>query len=135
MLTFLMPAKPNLTPCNRDLLECDTLRLLCCPSVKAGTRLEICRLLQPEDFRDPFRRALFEEIVAAGNINARRLRALLPSRLSSRGFSAAELDRLCPQKSVTAPEMEQLFQSALYLLKLEGANHPGPFSSEADVPE
>lgn len=130
-----MPAKPNLTPTNRELLECDTLHLLCCPLVKPGTRLEICRLLQPEDFRDPLRRALFEEIVSVGNSSARQIRALLPSRLRGRGFSTAEFDKLCPQKSVTAQEMEQLFQSALCLLKLAGANHPGLFPGEADVSE
>jgi hypothetical protein len=67
-------------------LERDTLRLLCSVLIKSGTRLEICRLLDPAVFQDPLRRVVFEEIRALGAIESRRLREILPSKVTNRGF-------------------------------------------------
>jgi hypothetical protein len=46
---------------NREQMERNTLRLLCSVLVKPGTRLEICRLLHPNDFLDPLRRAVLRK--------------------------------------------------------------------------
>ncbi|MGB6886473.1 MAG: hypothetical protein WBE10_20640, partial [Candidatus Acidiferrum sp.] len=62
---------PNLQ--TREQMERNTLRLLCSVLVKPGTRLEICRLLHSEDFLDPLRRAVFEEVLSAGSISSKQL--------------------------------------------------------------
>lgn len=119
-------------PDNREQLERNTLRLLCSVLVKPGTRLEICRVLQPRDFVDPLRRAAFEEIQSAGLVESRQLRATLPARMNSRGFLNFDLNKLLAPKLATEGEIEQLFESTLCLLKLSGSHDCGLFASESD---
>src|SRR6267378_7163579 len=94
----------NLPAHNRDSdgrlhMERNTLRLLCSVLLKPGTRLEICRLLDPCVFHDPLRRAVFEEIRALGAVESRRLRELLPARVANRGFPDFNLhDFLAPHE-------------------------------------
>jgi len=114
-------------------MERNTLRLLCSVLVKPGTRLEICRLLHPNDFLDPLRRTVFEEVQAGGVITSKQLRASLPARVISRGFLDFDLDKLLAPKLASEAEIEQLFESTLHLLKLSGSDEPGLFESEADV--
>ena len=123
--TFKMP--------NREQMERNTLRLLCSVLVKPGTRLEICRLLHPNDFLDPLRRAVFEEVQAGGVITSKQLRTSLPARVMSRGFPDFDLDKLLAPKLANEAEIEQLFESTLHLLKLGGADQPGLFASKCDV--
>jgi hypothetical protein len=118
---------------NRDQMERNALRLLCSVLVKPGTRPEICRLLHPHDFLDPLRKAVFEEVVAAGVISSKQLRASLPSRMIGRGFPSFDLDKLLAPKLASEAEIERLFESTLCLLKLDGANDPALFASEADA--
>jgi len=113
-------------------MERQTLRLLCSVLVKAGTRLEICRLLQPRDFLDALRRTVFEEILAAGLVESKQLRATLPERVKARGFSDFDLDSLLAPKLASEAEIEQLFESALCLLKLSGADEVTLLAFEAD---
>ena len=120
-------------PPNREQMERNTLRLLCSVLVKPGTRLEICRLLHRNDFLDPLQRAVFEEVQAAGVISSKQLRASLPARLTDRGFPDFDLDKLLAPKLASEAEIEQLFESTLYLLKLGGSDDPTLFASEADV--
>src|SRR5579863_7766918 len=117
---------------NRDQMERNALRLLCSVLVKPGTRLEICRLLHPHDFLDPLRKAVFEEVVAAGVISSKQLRASLPSRMIGRGFPSFDLDKLLAPKLASEAEIERLFESTLYLLKIGGADDPTLFSSGDD---
>ena len=114
-------------------MERNTLRLLCSVLVKPGTRLEICRLLHPQDFLDPLRRAVFEEIHAAGLATSKQLRASLPDLIRGRGFPDFNMDKLLAPKLASEAEIEQLFESTLYLLKLGGSDHPSLFVSETDV--
>jgi hypothetical protein len=123
---------PKLLP-DRVQMERNTLRLLCSVLVKPGTRLEICRLLHPSDFLDPLRRAVFEEVQAAGVISSKQLRATLPTLVKGRGFPDFDLEKLLAPKLASEAEIEQLFESTLHLLKLGGADDPTLFSSEADV--
>jgi hypothetical protein len=123
---------PKLLP-DRAQMERNTLRLLCSVLVKPGTRLEICRLLHPSDFLDPLRRSVFEEVQAAGVISSKQLRAMLPALVTGRGFPDFDLDKLLAPKLASEAEIEQLFESTLYLLKLGGAEDPALFSSGADV--
>ena len=128
-----MKTNPHYDPPNRERMERNTLRLLCSVLVKPGTRMEICRLLQPHDFLDPLRRIVFEEVLASGDISSRQLRASLPARVVSRGFPQFDLDKLLAPKLASEAEIEQLFESTLHLLKLGGAEEPSLFASGADV--
>jgi hypothetical protein len=128
MKTRPIPKTPN-----REQMERNTLRLLCSVLVKPGTRLEICRLLHSNDFLDPLRRTVFEEVQAAGVLSSRQLRASLPPRMVNRGFPDFDLDKLLAPKLASEAEIEQLFESTLHLLKLGGADDPTLFASEADV--
>ena len=75
-------------------LERNTLRFLCSVLIKSGTRVEICKLLDPGVFEDPLQRVVFEEIRELGSIDSRRLRELLPARVTNRGFPDFDLKEL-----------------------------------------
>ncbi|MGB9466220.1 MAG: hypothetical protein WBR10_14015 [Candidatus Acidiferrum sp.] len=124
MKTKLIPE-----PQNREQMERNTLRLLCSVLVKPGTRLEICRLLHSNDFLDPLHRTVFEEVLAAGLVTSKQLRASLPARVSTRGFPDFSLDRLLAPKLASEQEIEQLFESTLQLLKLGGSDAPNFFAT------
>lgn len=132
------PAQPHMktgpTPRthSREQMERNTLRLLCSVLVKPGTRLEICRLLRPNDFLDPLRRTAFEEVQAAGFLSSKQLRASLPARMTQRGCPNFDLDKLLAPKLASEQEIEELFESTLLLVKLSGSNDPALFDSEAD---
>jgi hypothetical protein len=128
-----MKTKPMPKLLDRERMERNTLRLLCSVLVRPGTRLEICRLLHSNDFLDPLRRAVFEEVQAAVVISSRQLRASLPALVAGRGFPDFDLDKLLAPKLASEAEIEQLFESTLLLLKLGGANDPTLFAPEADV--
>jgi len=97
-------------------LERNTLRLLCSVLLKPGTRLEICRLLDPAVFHDPLRRVVFEEIRALGAVESRRLRELLPARVTNRGFPEFDLHDFLAPHDVSEAEIDKLFEGALLLL-------------------
>ena len=128
-----MKAKPQTDFSERERMERNTLRLLCSVLVKPGTRLEICRLLHPRDFLDPLRRAVFEEVQAAGVISSKQLRASLPAAVAGRGFPDFDLEKLLAPKLASEAEIEQLFESTLRLLKLGGAEELTLFAPGADV--
>jgi hypothetical protein len=118
---------------NREQMERNTLRLLCSVLVKPGTRLEICRVLHSTDFLDPLRRAVFEEIQAAGLMSSKQLRASLPALMTGRGFPEFDLHKLLAPKLATEAEIEQLFANTLCLMKLGGSDKPAFFAPRADV--
>jgi hypothetical protein len=106
---------------NQPLLERNTLRFLCSVLIKGGTRSELCKLLDPSVFQDPLRRVVFEEIRSLGSIESRRLRELLPARVTNRGFPDFDLHALLAPHEVGESEIDELFESALQLLDL---SHP-----------
>jgi hypothetical protein len=106
---------------DRPQLERNTLRFLCSVLIKGVTRGEICRLLDPEVFQDPLRRVIFEEIRQLGSIDSRRLRELLPARVTNRGFPDFDLREFLAPYKAGEKEIDQLFESALQLLDL---SHP-----------
>ena len=105
-------------PESLSLLEKNTLRFLCSVLIKGGTRGEICCLLDPSVFQDPLRRVVFEEIRELGAIDSRRLRELLPARVTNRGFPDFDLQAFLAPHEVTEQEIDQLFESALQLLDM-----------------
>lgn len=106
----------------RPLLETNTLRFLCSMLIQGGTRGEICQLLDPSVFQDPLRRAVFEEIRGLGSVDSRRLRELLPGRVTNRGFPDFDLKSFLTPHEVSEKEIDQLFESALQLLDLSHPN-------------
>lgn len=118
---------------DRGQMERNTLRLLCSVLVKPGTRLEICRLLHPQDFLDPLRRTVFEEVQSAGLVSSKQLRVSLPASVTGRGFTDFDLDKLLAPKLASEAEIEQLFESTLLLLKLGGSDHPSLCALRAHV--
>ena len=106
---------------SRRLLERNTLRFLCSVLIKSGTRGEVCRLLDPGVFQDSLRRVIFEEIRELGAIDSRRLRELLPARITNRGFPDFDLQSFLSPQEISEKEIDELFESALQLLDL---SHP-----------
>jgi hypothetical protein len=100
----------------KSQLERNTLRLLCSVLLKPGTRLEICRLLDPDVFHDPLRRVIFEEVRALGAVESRRLRELLPARITNRGFPEFDLHDFLAPHEVGEAEIDKLFEGVLQLL-------------------
>lgn len=109
-------------PESRPQLERNTLRFLCSILIKGGTRSEICKLLDAAVFQDPLRRVIFEEIRQMGSIDSRRLRELLPARVTNRGFPDFDLHEFLAPHEAGEKEIDQLFENALQLLDLSRPN-------------
>ena len=107
-------------------LQKNTLRFLCSVLIKSGTRSEICKLLDPSVFDDPLHRVVFEEIRELGSIDSRRLRELLPARVTNRGFPDFNLNELLAPHEVTEKQIDQLFESVLQLLDLSHPDEDSP---------
>lgn len=114
----------------RVAAERDLLRLLCSVLVKPVTRVELCRLVNPEKFVDATQRIVFEEIRALGQVDAKLLLQLLPARVTNRGFPDFDLDDLLTPKLVSEQDIERLFQSALRLIDVDDSSDSGEGSSE-----
>lgn len=99
--------------------ERDLLRLLCSILVKPVTRVELCRLVDPEKFIDNTQRIVFEEIRTLGPVDSKRLLEILPTRVTNRGFPDFDLDELLTPKLVSEDDIEKLFQSALRLIDVD----------------
>jgi hypothetical protein len=110
----------------RVAAERDLLRLLCSVLVKPVTRVELCRLVNPEKFVDATQRIVFEEIRALGQVDAKLLLQLLPARVTNRGFPDFDLDELLTPKLVSEQDIENLFQSALRLIDVDDATDSSP---------
>lgn len=108
--------------------ERQALRLLCSNLIRPQTRMELCNLLAPSLFQDTLHRVAFEEIRGAGPIPAVRLREALPARITNRGFPDFELEAFLGAATATEREIEELFMSALRLIRL------GNGSDEFELP-
>ena len=97
--------------------ERQALRLLCSNLIRAGTRVELCGLLDSSLFGDELHRVAFEEIRAAGAVPAKRLREELPGRITNRGFPDFELLEFLGKDRASQKEIEQLFMSVLRLIQ------------------
>ena len=100
-------------------MERDTLRLLCSVLLKPATRVELCRLLEPDSFYEPLQRVIFEEVKALRAVDAKQLLLLLPGRVTNRGFPDFDMEELLTPKLVSEQDIERLFQSALRLMNLD----------------
>src|ERR1700749_3129256 len=106
-------------PTEHAAAERDLLRLLCSMPLKPVTRVELCRLVNPEKFVDLTQRVVFEEIRALGQVDAKLLLQMLPARVTNRGLPDFDLDELLTPKLVSEQDIEKLFQSALRLIEVD----------------
>jgi hypothetical protein len=113
-------------PTEHAAAERDLLRLLCSMLVKPVTRVELCRLVDPEKFVDLTQRIVFEEIRALGQVDAKLLLQMLPARVTNRGFPDFDLDGLLTPKLISEADIEKLFQSALRLIDVDEASESSP---------
>jgi hypothetical protein len=96
-------------------LERDALRLLCSDWIEPGTRERLAGLLKEYMFADGLNAAVFEAIVGMAAIPARRMRELLPGRVTNLGFPDFELKEFLGRNGAVEEDIDKLFGSLLEL--------------------
>jgi hypothetical protein len=99
----------------RERIERDALRLLCSDLIPPANRLRLAGLLNDAAFKDALHRAIFEEIAGMGEISARRLRDLLPGRVTLRGFPDFDLKEFLGRDGARDEDIDHWFDSLLRL--------------------
>jgi hypothetical protein len=107
---------------SREYLENDALRLLCSDLIPAATRVRLSGQLSNYRFCRDLARVVYEEITALGETPARRLRELLPARMTNRGFPDFELNQFLGRRKGMDDEIDKWFESLLELIE----EHPTP---------
>jgi len=107
---------------SREYLENDALRLLCSDLIPAATRVRLSGQLSNYRFCRDLARVVYEEITAPGETPARRLRELLPARMTNRGFPDFELNQFLGRRKGMDDEIDKWFESLLELIE----EHPTP---------
>src|SRR6516225_12389493 len=107
---------------SREYLENDALRLLCSDLIPAATRVRLSGQLSNYRFCRDLARVVYEEITALGETPARRLRELLPARMTKRGFPDFELNQFLGRRKGMDDEIDKWFESLLELIE----EHPTP---------
>jgi len=102
---------------SRERLEKDALLLLCSDLISPATRVRLSGQLAHYGFCSDLARVVFEEITALGEIPARRLRELLPARMTNRGFPDFELNQFLGRREGMSDEIEKWLQSLLELIE------------------
>jgi len=95
--------------------ERDAIRLLCSDLIPAETRMRLAGLLREVAFEDALNGAVIEEIVGVGPVGARRLRELLPGRVTLRGFPDFDLKELVARDGAQDEDIDRWFESLLDL--------------------
>lgn len=98
----------------RERIERDALRLLCSELIPPDTRAQLAGMLNERAFGSDLNRVVYEEIVGIGPISARRLRELLPGRVTMQGFPDFDLNELLGRNG-TDDDVDKLFESLLKL--------------------
>jgi hypothetical protein len=110
----------------RHTLGRNTLRLLCSVLIKPGTRVEFCEVIDPSVFLDALQSVVFEEVKAMGAVESKRLRELLPAKITLRGFPEFDLHEFLAPSEVSEQEIEKLFESAFRLVDLSETQDSQP---------
>jgi hypothetical protein len=97
----------------RERTERDALRLLCSDLILPETRAQLAGMLNERAFGNDLNRVVYEEIVGIGAISARRLRELLPGRVTLRGFPDFDLNEFLGRNGTD--DVDKLFESLLKL--------------------
>ena len=98
----------------RERFERDAMRLLCSDLIAAETRERLAGLLRNYVFSKDLNHAVYESIVGVGRVNARRLRELLPGRVTNLGFPDFELKDYLGRNGET-DDIDKLFEHLLEL--------------------
>ncbi len=102
----------------QEELERKTLRLLCSVLLKPVTRVELVGLLDAELFTEPLNRTVFEEIAETGAVSSKKLRELLPGRITNRGFPDFDLKEFLAPEMASVAEIEKLYESVLKMIEM-----------------
>jgi hypothetical protein len=98
----------------REGFERDAMRLLCSDLIDPETRERLAGLLKHYVFADQMNDAVYEAIMGVGAVQARRLRELLPGRVTNLGFPDFELKEYLGQTGAT-DDIDKLFEHLLEL--------------------
>jgi hypothetical protein len=98
----------------REQFERDAIRLLCSDLIEPETRERLAGLLKNHMFADELDHAVYEAILGVGAVSARRLRELLPGRVTNLGFPDFELKEYLGQSGAT-DDIDKLFEHLLEL--------------------
>lgn len=99
----------------REQFERDANRLLCCERIEPEMRMRLADMLRDYKFAGALNHAVYEGIVGVGAVPARRLRELLPGRVTSLGFPDFELKEYLGQSGAREDDIDKLFESLLEL--------------------
>jgi len=101
----------------REQFERDAMRLLCSELIQPGTRGRLAGLLKHYQFADGLNHAVYEAILGVGAVGTRRLRELLPGRVTNLGFPDFDLKEYLGQSGAT-DDIDKLFESLLALTEV-----------------
>jgi len=99
----------------REQFERDAMRLLCSDLIEPETRGQLAGLLKEYVFADDLNRVVFEAIVGAGAVQARRLKEVLPGLVTNLGFPDFELKEYLGRNGSVEDDIDKLFESLLEL--------------------
>jgi len=105
-----------------EQLERRALRLLLSDLLQPATRVELLRLMDEELFADDLHRVVYEEMRGMGRVEARKLRELLPARITNRGFPDFDWNDFLGAKVATEKEIEELYASVLRMIEARHRN-------------
>lgn len=100
-----------------EQIERNALRLLCSDLIQPTTRVELLGLMDEELFADDLHRVVYEELRELGAIASRKLRELLPARITNRGFPDFDWKEFLGADVATENEIEELYTSVLRLIE------------------
>jgi|SRR5271170_225237 len=98
----------------REQFERDAIRLLCSDLIDPENRERLATMLKNYVFGDHLNDAVYEAILSVGAVPARRLRELLPGRVTNLGFPDFELKDYLGQSGST-DDIDKLFEHLLEL--------------------
>lgn len=99
----------------REQFERDANRLLCSEQIEPETRMRLAELLKDYKFEGALNHAVYEAIVGVGAVPARRLRELLPGRVTNLGFPDFALKEYWGRGGAREDDIDKLFESLLEL--------------------
>jgi hypothetical protein len=98
----------------REPLERGALRLLLSDLISPATRVQLAGLLHDYAFGDELNGVVYEETARLGPVTVRRLRELLPGRVTLRGFPDFDLKEFLDSTGMEN-DIDKLFESLLDL--------------------
>jgi hypothetical protein len=98
----------------REEFERDAIRLLCSDLIAAETRTRLAALLKTYVFEGALNGAVYEAIVGVGAVSSKRLRELLPGRVTNLGFPDFDLKDYLGQGEAI-DDIDRLFEHLLDL--------------------